>query len=332
MSQSLKKLAIIAGGYSGEYIISMRSVKTVMDNLDSSLYDYYQIIITKDRWYGLLPDGTEVDVDKNDFSITINGEKILFDGVFIVIHGTPGEDGKLQGYFDMLNIPYTTCNDIVSALTFNKSFCNHVVRNLNIVSVARSVRLVKGESYSIGAILEKVELPVFVKPNEGGSSLGVSKVTDAIHLLDAIEKAFEEDDQVLIEEFIKGRELTIGVFEKDKEVIALPSTEIISKNEFFDFEAKYTTGVTDEITPAEIPDSLRKRMEEKAKYIYKGLNCKGVVRIDFIWDTDENELYFLEVNTMPGQSENSLIPQQVKALGMNLKDFYTEIIKETLGF
>lgn len=329
---SKKKLALIAGGYSGEYIISMRSVKTVMDNLDCDLYDLYQIIITKEKWFALLQDGTEIPVDKNNFSITIKDKKILFDGVFIVIHGAPGEDGKLQGYFEMLDIPYTTCNDIVSALTFNKSFCNQVVRNMGVVKVANSVRLIKEDGYELNNILEQVKLPVFVKPNESGSSLGVSKVSKAEMLQEAIEKAFAEDNEVLVEEFIKGRELTIGVFEKEGKIIALPATEIISKNEFFDFEAKYTTGVTDEITPAPIPENIKESLESKAKKIYKGLNCRGVVRIDFIWQLEENDLYFLEVNTMPGQSENSLIPQQVRAFGMTLKAFYTGIVKETLGF
>ena len=327
-----KKLAIVAGGYSGEYVISLRSVKTVMDNLDRSLYDIYKIIIIKDRWYSELEDGREIDVDKNDFSIEVDGQKISFDGVFIVIHGTPGEDGRLQGYFDMIGLPYTTCNAIVSALTFNKSSCNQVVKNMQVVQVANSVRLFKKEGYSIGAILEDVNLPLFVKPNESGSSLGVSKVTEVSQLQAAIDAAFKEDNEVLVEEFIKGRELTIGVFEQDGKIVVLPPTEIISKNVFFDFEAKYTTGVTDEITPAQIPDDLRKEMEEKSEIIYKGLGCRGVIRIDYIWNSEDQQLYFLEVNTMPGQSENSLIPQQVIAHGMNLKEFYGGIIKETLGF
>ncbi|MBX9448521.1 MAG: D-alanine--D-alanine ligase [Taibaiella sp.] len=327
-----KKLAIVAGGYSGEYVISLRSVKTVMDHLDRSLYDIYKIIITKDRWYAELEDGSETDVDKNDFSIESGGQKINFDGVFIVIHGTPGEDGRLQGYFDMIGLPYTTCNAIVSALTFNKSSCNQVVKNMQVVQVANSIRLFKKGGYSIGAILEEVNLPLFVKPNESGSSLGVSKVTEVSQLQAAIDAAFEEDNEVLVEEFIKGRELTIGVFEQDGKIVVLPPTEIISKNVFFDFEAKYTTGVTDEITPAQIPDDLRKEMEEKSEIIYKGLGCRGVVRIDYIWNSEDQHLYFLEVNTMPGQSENSLIPQQVIAHGMSLKEFYEGIIKETLGF
>lgn len=327
-----KNIAILAGGYSGESVISMRSVATVMAHLDTERYNVYQVIISQDRWFVTFSDGEEVDIDKNDFSCTYQGKKINFDGVFIVIHGTPGEDGKLQGYFDMLRIPYTTSSSIVSAVTFNKSFCNNVVRQMDVVQVARSVRLFKNRSYSIGAVLEQVDLPLFVKPNESGSSLGVSKVTEVSQLQDAIDKAFKEDNEVLVEEFIQGRELTIGVFEKEGQIVVLPPTEIIPKNTFFDFEAKYTAGATDEITPARIPDSIREQMEEKSEQIYKALGCKGIVRIDYIWHTGSNELFFLEVNTMPGQSETSLIPQQVKAYGMTLKEFYQIIIQETLGF
>lgn len=328
---NLKNLAVLAGGYTGEAVISRRSVETVIANLDKSKYNIYKVIITRERWYVEMEDGHTYDIDKNDFSFTIDGKKVNFDGAFIVIHGTPGEDGKLQGYFDMIGIPYTTSNSIVSAVTFNKNFCNQVVRNLNVVQVARSVRLFKNRPYSLGTILEQVQLPVFVKPNESGSSLGVSKVTDVSELQAAIDKAFTEDNEVLIEEFINGRELTIGVFEREGQVIVLPPTEIITKNTFFDYEAKYTTGVTDEITPAQIPSTLLQQLEEKSEKIYRGLGCRGVVRIDYIWETQKNELYFLEVNTMPGQSTNSLIPQQVQAKGMTLSEFYHGILKETLN-
>lgn len=325
------KIAVLAGGYSGESIISLKSVKTVLENIDTSIYEPYKIIIEKERWYAVMENGDQVDVDKNDFSIQYLGSHITFAGVFIVIHGAPGEDGKLQGYFDMLGIKYSTCNDIVSALTFNKSFCNQVVKNLGYARVANSVHLLKNNVYSIGVILEKVKLPLFVKPNESGSSLGVSKVAEVTQLQSAIDKAFTEDDQVLVEEYIKGREFTIGAFEKDGEVIVLPPTEIISKNEFFDYEAKYTTGVTEEITPADIPDTLLADMRTKTLLIYKGLGCSGVVRIDYIWEEESQELYFLEVNTMPGQSENSLIPQQAKAYGYTLKEFYGILISEMLN-
>jgi D-alanine-D-alanine ligase len=230
----------------------------------------------------------------------------------------------------MLQVPYTSCNAIVSALTFNKSFCNSVVKDFNVVNIANSVHLLKGEPYSMGAILDVLRLPVFVKPNESGSSLGVSKVKKIENLLPAIEKAFREDQQLLIEEFIEGRELTIGVYRVDGLLHTLPATEIVSNNEFFDYEAKYTPGVTSEITPARISDAIRDQLETKAAYIYRHLNCRGIVRMDFILQQPSEKLYFLEVNTMPGQSENSILPQQVRAAGMNLRDFYGALLEDTL--
>ncbi len=326
-----KKIALVAGGYSGEYVVSLNSAKTIRQHLDPVQYEIYLIIITRDSWYYESDDGTPIPVDKNDFSIRVNNEKVCFDMAFIVLHGSPGEDGKLQGYFDMLNLPYNTCNAIVSALTFNKSFCNKVVKDFNIVHIAQSVHLVKHKPFSLGVIMEKIALPVFVKPNESGSSLGVSKVISIDQLLPAIEKAFAEDEQVLIEEYIEGRELTIGVYEQDGVVHTLPPTEIISKNDFFDFEAKYTPGVTNEITPAEVSGEVLERLNKKAAAIYTLLNCSGVVRIDFILKQSDNTLYFLEVNTTPGQSEASLIPQQVIASGMDLKTFYGNLLENVLN-
>ena len=324
-----KKIALLAGGYSGEYAISIQTAATIEKNLDEKLYNVYKIIIVKEEWYYL--DGEKkIQVDKNDFSLTIKGAKVTFDCAFIAMHGTPGEDGRIQGYLDMLQIPYTTCNSIVSALTFNKSYCNKVVKAFNVVNIANSVHLIKGEPYSMGAILDVMKLPVFVKPNESGSSLGVSKVKVVEELLPAIEKAFKEDNQVLIEEFIEGRELTIGVYKTNGHIQALPATEIVSKNEFFDYEAKYTPGVTKEITPAKIDNSLKEQLENKATYIYRHLNCRGIVRMDFILQRGSNKLFFLEVNTMPGQSENSIVPQQVRASGRTLKDFYGEILEDCL--
>lgn len=325
-----KNIALLAGGYSGEYVISIGTAKTIEQNLDADRYNTYKIIVTRDDWWHETADGAKISVDKNDFSLTIDGAKIHFDAVFIAIHGTPGEDGRIQGYLDMLQIPYTSCNAIVSALTFNKSYCNKVVKAFNIVNIANSVHLIKGEPYSMGAILDELRLPVFVKPNESGSSLGVSKVKKIEELLPAIEKAFSEDDQVLVEEFIEGRELTIGVYKVAGKLHALPATEIVSNNEFFDYEAKYTPGVTSEITPAQISDPIREQLETKAAYIYRHLNCRGVVRMDFILQQPSNKLYFLEVNTMPGQSENSIVPQQVRAAGIDLKTFYGDLLDETL--
>ncbi len=324
-----KNIALLAGGYSGEYVISIKTAETIEKNLDTDHYNVYKIIITKDEWCHET-NGEKIHVDKNDFSLNIGGNKIVFDCVFIAIHGTPGEDGRIQGYLDMLNIPYTTCNSIVSALTFNKSYCNKVVKSFNVVNIANSVLLIKGESFSIGAILDQLKLPVFVKPNESGSSLGVSKVKDVGSLLPAIEKAFKEDNQVLIEEFIEGRELTIGVYKTNGYLNALPATEIESKNEFFDYEAKYTPGVTNEITPARIDKNIKEQLENKAQHIYRHLNCRGVVRMDFILENSTGKLFFLEVNTMPGQSENSIVPQQVRAAGISLKSFYGDLLDDCI--
>ncbi len=327
-----KNIALVAGGYSGESVISLRTAKTIRQNLDPALYDIYPVIITRDSWY-YAPDEAAVsgiEIDKNDFSLTLEGRKITFDAAFIAVHGTPGEDGRLQGYFDMVGIPYTTCNAIVSALTFNKKFCNSVVKDFGIVDIARSEHLTKEYPYSIGAILENLKLPVFVKPAESGSSLGISKVKEVSELLPAINKAFREDNQVLIEEFIEGRELTIGVYRAGDTIEVLPPTEIKSQNEFFDYEAKYTQGVTEEITPAPITEAVLEDLRKKAAYIYRHLHCRGVVRIDFILQRDTNRLFFLEVNTMPGQSEASIIPQQVRAAGIDLKTFYGQLLQSVL--
>jgi D-alanine-D-alanine ligase len=324
-----KNIALLAGGYSGEFGISIQTAATIEKNLDAELYNIYKIIITKQSWY-YGSGGKTYEVDKNDFSLTVNGNKITFHCAFIAMHGTPGEDGRMQGYLDMMQIPYTTCNAIVSALTFNKSYCNKVVKDFNVVNISNSVHLIKGEPFSMGAILDQLSMPVFVKPNESGSSLGVSKVKKVEEFLPAIEKAFCEDNQVLIEEFIEGRELTIGVYRTKGFIHALPATEILSKNEFFDYEAKYTPGMTNEVTPAIIDAGLRDQLESKAIYIYKHLNCRGVVRMDFILQQATGKLFFLEVNTMPGQSENSIVPQQVRAAGISLQQFYGEILEECM--
>lgn len=322
-----KNIALLAGGYSGEYVISIQTANTIEKNLNKDKYNVYKIIVSKEDWVYENEKGEQCSVDKNDFSIIYNGDKVNFDLAFIAIHGTPGEDGRMQGYLDMLQIPYTSCNAIISAVTFNKSYCNKVVKALNIVDIANSVHLFRNEPYSMGNILEQLKMPLFVKPNESGSSLGVSKVKSVEQLLPAIEKAFAEDSQVLIEEFIEGRELTIGVYKANGELHTLPATEIVSKNEFFDYEAKYTPGVTNEITPAPIDDNIKEQLKTKSEYLYRHLNCKGVVRMDYILEKNSNKLFFLEVNTMPGQSEASIVPQQVAAAGISLKDFYGSIIE-----
>lgn len=326
----MKNIAVVAGGYSGEHVISLKSAAVVKKNIDPSLYKVYLIEINHSGWFYLSDDGQKIPVDKNDFSLNISDGKILFDAVFIIIHGTPGEDGLLQGYFEMLKIPYTTCDAITSALTFNKFFCNQVVRTSGLVNVSPSVRLVAGECFDEKAIASQVGFPCFVKPNAGGSSIGTSKVKRPEELKNAIEIAFKEDCQVLVERFVEGRELTCGVVKLGGTLTAFPITEIISKKEFFDYEAKYDGKFSDEITPAEIDSLLSDQIQQVSKSLYNILNCFGVVRFDYIY-TPSGELYFLEVNTVPGQSEASIVPQQARAHGWTVMQLYTALIEESLS-
>lgn len=320
-----KNIAVVAGGFSGEYDISIQSAETICNNIDLDKYDVYKIILTKEKWY---EEKSGTEIDKNDFSLSRGGSKINFDLVFIGIHGTPGEDGKLQGYFDMLDIKYTSCNAVVSSLSFNKIFCNRVV-DFSEVAVAKSIHLFKDRNYTSEHILEKISLPAFVKPAEGGSSLATFKIKSKEELMPAVEKAFEVDAQVMVEEFIAGRELTQGVFFQDGEIIVLPITEIICDKEFFDYEAKYTPGMTKEITPAQIPTHLAERMGKLSVTLYEDLYCRGLVRFDYIFNENEDKIYFLEVNTMPGQSEASIVPQQVRASGRTLREFYDILITQS---
>lgn len=325
-----KNIALVAGGYSGEYVISVQSAAVIEKHIDAALYNVYKIVITREGWTYTGSDGKSVDVDKNDFTLTVGGEKIRFNAVFIGIHGTPGEDGRLQGYFEMLGIPYTSCGMVTSALTFNKSYCNKVVAAYNLVNVSKSEHIFRDQPYDKATILSRLRLPVFVKPAEGGSSIGMSKVNKAEELEEAIAKAFKEDSQVLIEEFIRGREVTCGLFKVNGKLTILPLTEIRSSKEFFDYEAKYTPGVSQEITPAEISEAAAGKIRTTAAALYDRLNCRGIVRVDFILEDSTDNLYFLEVNTMPGQSENSLVPQQVRAAGKTLQEFYGMLIEECL--
>ncbi|MEI8059444.1 MAG: D-alanine--D-alanine ligase [Ferruginibacter sp.] len=321
-----KKIALVTGGYSGEAVISYKSAIAIEKNIDTDKWECYKIDINPNGWFYMGVGENKVPVDKNDFSITLNGNKILFDAILIGLHGTPGEDGKLQGYFDCIKIPYTSCNAATSALTFNKRYTVAVAAFAGI-HVAKSVHLFKDIPVSVDAILKELKLPLFVKPNNGGSSLGMSKVKAAIELQAALDMAFKEDDQVLVEEFISGREFTIGVFKSKGQIIGLPITEIISKNEFFDFEAKYQ-GASEEVTPANVEEAVAEKIRSEARKAYSVFNCNGIVRIDFIYNTADNNAYMLEINTVPGQSEASLVPQQVVAMGWSLKEFYSVLIEE----
>lgn len=323
------KIAFVTGGYSGEAEISYKSAITIQKNIDTEKFEPYTIDIRTDGWFYKDESGNEKAVDKNDFSIIINNNKIVFEAILIGIHGTPGEDGKLQGYFDMLNIKYTSCDASASAITFNKKYTVAVAASAGI-NVAKSIRLFKIDQRNDEELLRQLKLPVFVKPNNGGSSIGMSKVVEDNQLAAAIDKAFKEDDEVLVEEFIKGNEFTIGVFRSKTNIIPLPITQVISKKDFFDFEAKYL-GASEEITPAKISESIAQQVRDAAVLVYKTFNCRGVVRIDFIYNEATHQPFMLEINTVPGQSEASIVPQQVKAMEWTLQQFYTALIEDCLS-
>jgi D-alanine-D-alanine ligase len=325
-----KIIALLTGGTTGEWVISVKSAATIAQNLDTDKFEVYKIMLTQQGWFYEPADSVKIEVDRNDFSLTLQGKKIKFDGVFIAIHGSPGEDGKLQGYFDMLNIPYTTCDALTSAITMNKGYTKAIVQDISDLHVAKSAHLFKDTPYDLADLKKELKLPYFVKPNNGGSSIGMSKVNHANDLEGAVERAFKEDSQVLIEEFIEGREFTIGVVKLDGNITVLPATEVETAKEFFDFEAKYTPGVATETTPAPIRPETRARVAKIAEQVYIKLNCRGVVRIDFILKEDEGDFYFIEINTIPGQTATSFIPQQVAAMGMKLNDFYTKLVRETI--
>lgn len=325
-----KKVALVTGGLSGEAQISYKSAITVGNNLNRDQYEVYKIDINPTGWWYENENGDKSAVNRDQFTILKNNEVISFDVVLLCMHGTPGEDGKLQGYFDMIGLPYTSCDAATSALTMNKRF-TVAVAAFGGINVANSMHLFSHTPVKADTILAHLKLPLFVKPNSGGSSIGMSKVSEASSLDEAIAKAFKEDNQILVEEFIKGREFTIGVFKQGSSITVLPITEITTGNDFFDFEAKYQ-GKSDEITPAVINPMMKDQLSAAAKHVYEVLNCRGVVRIDFIYDEQQQKPFMLEVNTVPGQSAASVIPQQVKAMGMTLTDFYSIIVEQALHY
>ncbi len=324
-----KKIAIVAGGYSGEYVISVKSASVISNNMDAARYDSFIIMITREKWVYLPGDGSELPVDRNDFTITISGSKVRFDCVLITVHGTPGEDGKLQGYFDMLGLPYTTSGPLACSLTFNKFFCNALARSWG-VNVARSMKVNNLEIISAEEIAKNVNLPVFVKPNKGGSSLGTSLVRSSGDLLQALRTCLQHDDEALIEEYIEGTELTCGVYRCRGELIVLPVTEIVSKSgaKFFDYEAKYTQGASDEITPARISEDITQLVQQTTAMLYNKFELKGVSRIDYILKKDK--LFFLEANITPGMSDRSIVPQQAAYIGISMRELLSDLIEEAL--
>jgi D-alanine-D-alanine ligase len=323
-----KHIALIMGGYTGEAVVSEKSAAVVAQHLDRNRYEVYPLHIYPGNWYLEAEDGKRWPVDKNAFTVQKEGELIRFDGVFNIIHGSPGEDGKLAGYFDMLEIPYTTCDALTSAITMNKGYTKAILSGIEDLHLARSLQLFSYGPDTASEVLAQLRLPYFVKPNNGGSSIGMSKVKEAGELGEALSKAFQEDRQVLVEEFVTGREFSIGIYRAKGKVTVLPATEIISSKEFFDFEAKYSPGVSEEITPGRMDKQEVDRVNRIADQVYRKLNCKGSVRMDYFLEKDTGNFFFIEINTVPGQTETSLISQQVRATGKTLKEFYTELIEE----
>lgn len=335
-----KKIAIIAGGDSSEYEVSLRSAAGIYSFLDKEKYDVTVVCLRGTDWKAEVEDNVWVGIDKNDFSFTYNGEKTSFDFAYITIHGTPGENGVLQGYLDMIGLPYSCCGVLAAAMTFNKYTCNHYLKGFGI-RVAESIllRKAKGEKLAVKGedIIEQVGLPCFIKTNVGGSSFGVTKVKALEEVEPAIQKAFAEGDEVICEAFMKGIEITCGVYKTRNKAVAFPITEVVTSNEFFDYDAKYN-GQVDEITPARIPDEVRDAVQALTLKIYDILGCKGIIRVDYILTSLEAkgeeakgmEINLLEVNTTPGMTATSFIPQQVKAAGLDIKDVLSDIIDNEL--
>lgn len=318
----MKKIAVVCGGYSGEAAVSMRSAAMIMNNIDRTRYEPMQIVIERQRWYAML-DGKELEVNKADFSIPLDDTHWKCDGVFMIIHGTPGENGIMQGYFEMMGIPTTTGDSLNMSLTFNKKMTTRILSTMQF-KTARSISIRQQDAWSANQIIEEVGLPCFVKPNAGGSSIGTSKVMQPEDIEPAFLRAFQEDSIVMVEEFIQGIEVTCGVIQWQGEIIALPITEIVSKTEFFDYEAKYK-GLSEEITPARINDELTHTIQNLAVSIYTQLNCRGMIRVDFII---QNEIpHVIEVNTTPGFSEASIIPQQAAARGISKSELIEAVIE-----
>jgi D-alanine-D-alanine ligase len=322
----MKNVAIIMGGFSSEYDISIKSASVVFKHLNTNKYRSYRIYITKHSWYYLDDNKIEHHVNKNDFSICINDEKVNFDVVFNAIHGTPGEDGILQAYFELLDIPHTSCDSYQAALTFNKRDLLSTLKPYGI-KCAASYFLNHGDAIEPKAIVEKVGLPCFVKANKAGSSFGISKVYEERELKNAIENAFKEDDEIIIESFLDGTEVSVGVITYKGKVTVLPITEIVTENDFFDYEAKYE-GKSQEITPARISKEKQNKVSEIARHIYSTLKLKGFSRSEFIFINDAP--YLLEVNTTPGLTEESILPQQANAYGISLYELFENAIEETL--
>lgn len=326
MSENILNVALLMGGDSGEYEVSIGSGNVVFKSLDKSKYNVFPILVRESNFTYTDITGKIFRIDLNDFSVQLENEKVNFEYAFIAIHGTPGEDGKIQGYLDLKHIPYSSCDLTTSAITFDKYFCNDLAIRYG-ANVPETILLRKGETIDFAAIESCMGYPCFVKPNRSGSSVGVSKAYLRAELEKAIEQAFEIDTQVLVQQFIKGREIACGVFENEGKVVVLPVTEIVSKKDFFDYEAKYTAGMAEEITPAPITEKEETECRKMTAELYRNFNCKGVVRFDYF--LTGGTWWFLEVNTVPGFSEGSIIPKQARAAGFTLQDFFGMLIENT---
>jgi D-alanine-D-alanine ligase len=320
----MKTIAIAAGGDSSEYEVSVKSANEVGKVL-SPLYNIYIIMFRGPNWYWEDPKGRYFSIDKNDFTLKTDDRKIRFDAVFIAIHGTPGENGLLQGYFDMIKLPYTGCNAFISALTFNKQACKLYLKEYGI-PMANAILIRDKEKIDPAGIIKNLGLPCFIKPNDSGSSFGVSMVKKEDELGAALEAAFKESSEVMAEAYMKGREVACGLVKSRTRDIILPVTEIISKNEFFDYEAKYTPGKSEEVTPAKMPPDITAEIQRLSSLVYDLLGCSGIVRVDFI--VIDGKPFFLELNTIPGMTAESLIPQQAKAEGIPLEELYSMVLED----
>lgn len=322
-----RTVAIIAGGDSSEHEVSMNSAKGIYSFIDKEKYNLYIVELSKKAWEAVLADGTRSKIDKNDFSFMDGDKKVKPDFAYITIHGTPGENGILQGYFELLDIPYSTCDVLVSAMTFSKFTLNQYLKGFGI-RVAESMLVNKRFGIEDKDVIEKIGLPCFIKPNASGSSFGVTKVKTADQIQPALKAAFAESDDVMIEAFMDGIELANGCYKTKSKSVVFPITEVVSDNEFFDYNAKYKGEVT-EITPARLSPELTERVKKLTSAVYDILGCKGIVRVDYII-TEGEKINMLEINTTPGMTATSFIPQQVKAAGLDIKDVMTDIIEEGL--
>ncbi|MCQ2958819.1 MAG: D-alanine--D-alanine ligase [Bacteroidales bacterium] len=322
-----KKIAVVGGSFTSESDISKNSAIQVSGMIDKNQYDVYTVFISHGDWMVQMPEG-EFPIDKSDFSFQYKGEKITFDCVYNSIHGTPGEDGQMPGYWELLGLPYTSCGVFAGSLTFNKYATKTFIKSFG-VKTADAVLIRPYDNINVDAIIEKVGLPCFVKPNNGGSSFGVSKVKVVEDMVPAIKKAFEEDTEVIIERFVKGIEVSVGAYEVEDGVHVLPITEIQTKNEFFDYQAKYEAGYSQEITPAQLPEKITAACKEETAKIYKCLGCFGICRVDFII-SQNGDMNFLEINTNPGMSKASIVPKQIRAEGLKESEVFASIIEHSI--